>query len=187
MKWAGSGAAVGGAAAHVDLVDELVDDEVVAVGGVLAGLFHVAPAQHHGAAFHGFAVDVLGVVVHHAVVVDGGARGAHAVGLDHDADKIVVPRQRLPGPVGGRQVQQRQAGLRGDENGNGVGDDKTARAGEFLVVEEQAAERAQLPELGRVQFVQEGQGLQDLGPQRIRNRLAFEGAAGSPAFKPHGA
>ena len=93
---------------------ELVDHDVVAPVGRLAGVADVAPRQHHRAAFHGLAGQHLVVLVHDAVVVDDLAPRQHRVGVHDDADEAVVPVEAQP--------QHRQAGLRGDGHGHGVGD-----------------------------------------------------------------
>ena len=85
---------------------ELVDHDVVALGGGLAGVFHVAPRQHHRPAVHRLAGELFLEVVHDAVVVDHLALRHDHVGMHHDADEAVVPVQP--------EVEHRQAGLRGD-------------------------------------------------------------------------
>jgi hypothetical protein len=67
-----------------------------------------------GAAGHGLAAQPFVVFVHHAVVVGHMAARHHLIGVDHDADEAVVQRQI--------QVQDGQAGLRGNGHGHLVGD-----------------------------------------------------------------
>jgi hypothetical protein len=77
-----------------------------------------------GAAGHGLAAQPFVVFVHHAVVVGHMAARHHLIGVDHDADEAVVQRQI--------QVQDGQAGLRGNGHGHLVGDDQALGARELL-------------------------------------------------------
>ena len=100
---------------------ELVDHDVVAPLGGLAGIGDVAPRQHQRPAFHRLAGQLLVVLVHDADVVDVLAPGLHGVRMDHDADEAVVPVQS--------ELEHRQAGLRRHGDGHLVGDGRVARRG----------------------------------------------------------
>ena len=114
-----------------------------------AGALHGGPAQHHRAAVHGFARQHLVVVVDDAGAVHGLAARHGGVGVHDDADKVVVPAQRVFRRVGRAQVQQRQAGLGGHVQRHGVGHFQPMRAGEFLAVEKMPGDGAQACLLSR--------------------------------------
>ena len=86
-------AAVGGAAAHVELVHKLVHHHIGAALGVAVGIGHMLPAEHDGAALHGLTQQHLGVLVHHAGLVHRLAACHGLAGVHHDAHKIVIPAQ----------------------------------------------------------------------------------------------
>jgi len=151
-------------AAHVQLVRELVDHQVVAALQPRSVAHHVRPGQHHGAALHGLADQRLGPAVHHAGLVDRLARRQHLVRVHDDADEVLVPVQRGLAPV-----QQGQAGLRRNVDGHGIGHFQAMGAVELFLVQEQGAERAQLALLGQRQAGQEGVALQGLQPKLCRN------------------
>ena len=89
------------AGAEVEHMGELVDDDVVAPPRRRAGAAHVAPGEHHRAAFDRLAGERLVVLVHHAVVVGHRAPRLHRVGMDDDADEAVVPAEpELAGSAG---------------------------------------------------------------------------------------
>jgi hypothetical protein len=117
---AGSSGTPSGAVGHVQHMGELVDHHVVAIGGRSPAAAHVAPGQHHRAAFHGLAGQGLVVLVHHARRRRLLAPGHHLVGMQHDADEAVVAVQA--------QAQHRQAGLRGDGHRHVVGQAQAAGA-----------------------------------------------------------
>ena len=70
---------------------ELVDHDVVALGGEPSGLGHVVPRQHHRSALHRFARQLLVPGVHDAVIVFHLAAGDDRVGMDDDADETIEP------------------------------------------------------------------------------------------------
>jgi hypothetical protein len=135
-------------AAHVELVGELVDHDVLAFRCQFAGVGDVLPAQHHRAAVHGFAGQHLAVAVHHARTVGDFALGHGGTGLHHDADKVAVPVEHLHRVAretarGQAHVQQRQAGLCRDAQCHGVGDVQAMGSMEFFLLQEMPAQAAQ--------------------------------------------
>ncbi len=98
----------GDAAAHVDDVGELVHHDVVAGSGRFARLVDVAPGEHHRAAAHRLAAQLLVVGVDDAVVVLDLAPGDDRIFMDDDADEAVEPFEA--------ELERGQAGLRGDRH-----------------------------------------------------------------------
>ena len=168
--------AVGVALAHVHHVHELVDDDVVADLGRLAGLVDVAPGEHHRPAVHRLAGQFFLVLVHDAVVVDELTLCDHRVCMHDDALEAVVPVQA--------ELQRRQTGLRGDRDGHLVVHGQALRAGELLVGEEQRGHLAQPSHLRFVAPGQERKARQREPPERLGNRAPLERASLAPALEP---
>ena len=125
----------------------------------------MGPGQHHRAAGHRLADQRLLPAVQHAGLVERLARRQHLVGLDHDADEVVVPVERVSS-----QVDQRQAGLQRDRQRDVVADDQAPRAMELLAGQEPGAELPQPLDLIGFQPGQPGQGGERILPERLRDR-----------------
>ena len=98
----GAPACRGDAAAHVDDVDELVDDDVVAPVGRLAGLGDVAPGEHHRPAVHRLAASApRRTRGRRRPRRSTSRRATTASGMHDDADEAVVAsRARARAPAG---------------------------------------------------------------------------------------
>src|SRR5438552_991129 len=156
--------AIGDAVAHVEHMRELVDHDVVAPLGGLAGGLDIAPRQHHRAAFHRLAGQRLVVVVNDARFVHHLAPRDDLVAVHHDADEAIVAIEPEP--------QHRQAGLRRDRHRDLVADLKALRAGELLACEKECGEFAQHRQVDRAAPREKGIARQRQLPQRVGDRPA---------------
>ena len=168
----------GDAAAHVDHVRELMDDDVVAIGRREPGIVDVAPGEHDRAAAHRLAGELLVEGVHDAVLVFHFAPRDDRVLVDDDADEAAQPVEA--------QLQGRQAGLRGDGDGHRVSHLEAAYAGEFLLGEKERCHLAQLGDIGFVACAEERIARERELPERVGNRPALERAPTPPASPPAG-
>ncbi len=113
---------------HVDLVREFVDHHVVAA----LGHAHVLPGEDHRPARPGFARELLVEGVHDAVLVHFFLAHAELARIDDDADPAVVDVQA--------EIENRQAGLRGDREAYIVRELEAVRAVHFLFGEKEEDE-----------------------------------------------
>lgn len=144
---------VGLAGQQVQLVREFVDDHIE--GAV--GARRIAPREDHRPALPGLADRLLDVFVHDAVLV-------HALALDGETGR--VDDDFVPAFVqGGRQVQYRQGGLRGDRQAHEIGDFQPVRAVDVLACQQPCRARLQGLLLGLGQGRQERVGVQRPPPQ----------------------
>lgn len=146
------GQAIDAAVFHVELVRELVDHDIDALGTVVL----VEPRQQHRSALPGFAEHFVLVFVQHAGFVDLLARD-HEVTRIHDHAHPACVRLQA-------DVEHRQAGLQRDRQQHVVVQDQTLGAVKLLGGEKRERQRAQALTLARVEALQKGQARFDACP-----------------------
>jgi hypothetical protein len=123
------------------------------------------PREHDRTAGKRLAGELVLPFVHHAVLVDAFAAHLEVAGVDDDAAPARVPVEP--------ELEDRQAGLRGDRHAHRVGDLEAVHAGELLLGEEEEHEAAQLvPTLRKIA----GRGV----PQRIVDAMPRQHAPAAP-------
>src|SRR6266568_3243655 len=153
---------------HVDLVRELVDDHVVAA----LGEAHVFPGEDHRPARPRFPGELLVEGVDDAVLVHLLLAHAEFSGIDDDADPAVIYVQA--------EVENRQAGLRGDRQARFVGELEAVRTVHFLFREEQDDELLEPRRFLLRQAAEERELRCDPRPQRLVDARAFQHALAAP-------
>lgn len=156
------GGAVDGAFLGVELVGELVEDDVFAVGVAGGACEDVAPGDDDGASVPGLAEGDAGVFLHEEAVGGALAGREEGVGVHEDGAEFGVEA------LGGA-VEHEDARLCGDGDADLVGDREAVAALEVFLVEEDVDEADELSALVGGELV----GVGDVAAQ-VRLPLGWE-------------